>query len=183
MSNIGFLVQQEATWKAYVHPIPKPSSKPRPWQEPELRWADLAAEGNWSEAVVAYLKVNWRGRHCLWAVVNTLVAETRSATRSLAREAIKEALHSMMQLIRDRRVMRYKRRWVAALELPAELQPSGSEISCAIPERSRSASRWQHWVWRSVTFGRLRRKRLDEEGLRRWRQKLRIFGIFVHTSS
>jgi hypothetical protein len=146
------LIQPPATWRPYLHPIPKPSPKPRPWQEPELGWADFATDGNWSEAIVAYLKVNWRGRHGLWTVVNTLVTETRPTTRSVAREATKEALRSMMALIRERRVMRHRRRWVAALELPVELQPSGSQTSCVIlsPERRSTVP--------SVLCARLRRR-------------------------
>lgn len=116
--GVGFLIPPSTTWKPYVHPVPQPLPKPKPWQEPDLRWADLAYQGQWSEAIIAFLAVNWRGKHGLWTVVNTLVAESRPTTRSLTREATREALRSMMELVRQRRVMRYKKKWVASLELP-----------------------------------------------------------------
>jgi hypothetical protein len=116
--SIGFLIQPEATWKPYVHPVPKSSPKPRPWQEPDLRWADLADEQRWGEAIIAYLKVNWRGQHLMWRVINAVAAESRPETRSLIRSVTQDVLAAMMDLIRARRVMRYRRRWVAALELP-----------------------------------------------------------------
>lgn len=109
--SISFLVQPTSTWKPFVHPALKPSPKPKPWQAPELDWADLAAECRWDDAIVAYLETN--GKTPLWRVVNSLVAETRPATRSLGRSAIREALAAMMLLIRQRRVKRHRRRWVS----------------------------------------------------------------------
>jgi hypothetical protein len=64
------------------------------------------------------MKANWRGKHLMWHVVNSVVAESRPETRSLTRLAAKQALAAMMELIRARRVMRYRRRWIASLELP-----------------------------------------------------------------
>jgi hypothetical protein len=112
--SLSFLIQPTAIWKPYLHPIPKPSPKPRQWQEPELGWADLAAEQRWSEAIVAYLKAN--GKTLLWRVVNALVAESRPATRSLRRSATGEALSAMMRLVRERRIKRHRRRWVSAFD-------------------------------------------------------------------
>ena len=111
---IDCLIQPPVTWRPYLPPIPNPSRKPRPWQEPELGWADLADEQRWSEAIVAYLKAN--GKTLLWHVVNALVAESRPATRSLRRSATSEALSAMMQLVRERRIKRHRRRWVSAFD-------------------------------------------------------------------
>jgi hypothetical protein len=48
----------------------------------------------------------------------SVVAESRPETRSLTRLAAKQALAAMMELVRDRKVMRYRRRWIASLDLP-----------------------------------------------------------------
>jgi hypothetical protein len=116
--SVGFLIQPEATWKPYVHPIPKPSPKPKPWQELEPDWADLAAEEQWSQAIIAFLKANWRGQHLMWRVINAVVAESRPETRSLTRSVTQEVLAAMMGLVWQKRVLRYKKKWIAALELP-----------------------------------------------------------------
>jgi hypothetical protein len=112
--SIGALIQPPATWKPFVHPAPKPLPKPKPWQEPQLDWADLAYERRWEDAIISYLDSN--GKTLLWRVVNSVVAESRPATRSLGRSAAKEALSAMMLLIRQRRVKRHRRRWVTAVE-------------------------------------------------------------------
>jgi hypothetical protein len=101
----------------------------------------LAEQEDWSGAILGFLRKHWRGKYLLWGVINAVVAERRPEARYLVRRSSREALTAMMELIRQKRVMRYKRRWVACLELPAELLPPKSEISCAIPERSRTAGR------------------------------------------
>jgi pimeloyl-ACP methyl ester carboxylesterase len=112
--SIDVLIQPPATWQPFIHPAPKPLPKTKPWQEPELDWADLAGDRRWAEAIVAYLETN--GKTLLWRVINTVVAESRPATRSLGRSATREALSAMMQLIRQSRVKRHRRRWVTALD-------------------------------------------------------------------
>ena len=106
--SIGVLA--EPTWKPYAHPTLKPTPKPRLFQEADLRWADFAAEGRWEESVVAYLNVT--GKTLLWGVINRLVAEARPKTRSQTRVAAREVLGVMMRLIRERRIVRHRRRWV-----------------------------------------------------------------------
>ena len=137
---IDSLVQRPATWTRFVPPIPKPSPKPRPWQELELGWADLAVDGKWEESIIAYLKANWRGQHSMWRVLNTIIGETRPATRSVTREATKEALEALMELIRQRRVLRYKGAGLPAWNCPMECCRPSQRSSA----RSRSAVRARH---------------------------------------
>jgi hypothetical protein len=114
--SIGVFIQPNATWKP--NPIPKPTPSPRRWPEPDITWADLAAEQRWEQAIIAYLKLN--GKTLLWRVINCIAAETRPRTRSQTRLAARQALGVMMQLIRQRRIVRHRRRWVADLKLPVD---------------------------------------------------------------
>ena len=114
--GIDVFIQPNATWKPHSHPIPKPPSKLRCWEEPDLTWADLAAEQQWEEAIVAYLNLN--GKTLLWRAVNCVAAESRPRTRSQTRLAARKVLGVMMQLIRQRRIVRHRRRWVADVKPP-----------------------------------------------------------------
>ena len=109
--SIDVLIQPVATWGPYAHPIPKPPPKPNRWQEADLAWADFAAERRWEEAILAYLNVN--GTTLLWRLINSVIAEARPGTRSQTRLAAREALGVMMRLIRERHIVRHRRRWVA----------------------------------------------------------------------
>ena len=116
--SVGIIIPPPSTWRPYVPPVPKPARLSNRRPEPEQDWADLAADEDWPGAILGYLRQNWRGRHLLWHVINCVVAESRPEARWLVRRASKEALAAMMELIRQKRVLRYRRRWVAALELP-----------------------------------------------------------------
>jgi hypothetical protein len=81
----------------------------------------------------------------------------------------------MMDLIRERRVMRFRRRWVAALELPPELRPS-SKMNPGISPRS--APRAREGDSTPIRDGlktvRLRRNRFKSADLRRSRRRLMV---------
>ena len=122
--SIGILIQPTACWKPDLLTFAKLSTKLAQKPERVRDWPDFACDGQWSEAIIGYMKANWRGQHLMWRVINAVAAESRPETRSLTRSVTQEVLTAMMDLIRARRVMRYRRRWVAALELPPELRPS-----------------------------------------------------------
>ncbi len=90
-------------------------------------WEDLASDQRWAEAIIAYLQQNWRGQHRVWAVINAIVAEALPECRWQTREYAKEALDALMGLVRDKRVLRYRRKWIASLHsppvIPLELVP------------------------------------------------------------
>lgn len=73
--------------------------------------------------MAAFLRENWRGQHGFWSVLNAIVAEARPETRWQKRMYAKEALHALMRLIRQKKVLRYRKRWIASLELPHEVIP------------------------------------------------------------
>lgn len=73
--------------------------------------------------MLAYFRANWRGGHPLWSVVNAVVAEAMPESRWQVRDYTKEVLQTLTELIRQRRVLRYKRKWIAGLELAQEIVP------------------------------------------------------------
>jgi len=119
-----FLVQPAATWQ----PPNRTALKACVERPPQKRasWEDLAAEERWEEAIIEFLKANWRGKVLLWHVINRVVAESQPECRWQVREMTTAALRAMTGLIRQKRVMRFHRRWVAALELPFETVPIDS---------------------------------------------------------
>jgi len=116
-----FFVQPPATWRPPSGP-PAKAGVPRPALK-RACWEDLAAEERWEDAIVEFLRVNWRGKILLWHVINRIVAESRPECRWQVRSLTKQVLRAMNGLIRQKRVMRFQRRWVAALELPFETEP------------------------------------------------------------
>jgi len=119
-----FFVQPVATWRPPSNP-PAKAPLQRPGRRPTC-WEDLAAEERWEEAIIEFLKANWRGKVLLWHVINRVVAESQPECRWQVREMTTAALRAMTGLIRQKRVMRFHRRWVAALELPFETVPIDS---------------------------------------------------------
>lgn len=73
--------------------------------------------------MVAYLRQNWRGRHRMWAVLNTIVGEALPECRWQTRDFTREALKALTTLIRERRVLRHDKKWLATLEPPHEVVP------------------------------------------------------------
>jgi hypothetical protein len=72
---------------------------------------------------MAYLRENWRGQHRVWVVVNAVAAEAQPGCRWQMRDYTRQALMALMELIRGRRVLRFGRTWVAALDLPQPIVP------------------------------------------------------------
>jgi len=72
------------------------------------------------------------------------------------RALTKQALRAMTELIRQRRVLRFRRRWVAALELPSDIVPIDS-----IPRPLEGAM----WNW-NVSTAELRDSTSLTEGVK-----------------
>ena len=78
------------------------------------RWERYAAEENWEAALVGFLEDRWWDKLPLWHTVNAVVAESGQAGRADVRRATKETLAALMDLIKQGRVVRFKRCWVAS---------------------------------------------------------------------
>jgi len=96
----------------------KPKIIPPPRKPP--RWEDLASEERWKEALMAYLQQNWRGGSGFWHVINSVAAEAMPECRWQMRDYTRQVLEALMELVREKRVLRFKRKWVAALDLREE---------------------------------------------------------------
>ncbi len=70
-----------------------------------------------------YLQDNWRGQHRLWTVINTIVAEGLPECRWQTREYTKEVLGSVMELIHQKRILRFRKKWITTLDLPQQIIP------------------------------------------------------------
>ena len=96
------------------HPAQRPMvSSPPPSSAPT--WQDFAANEKWREAIVAYLRSDWRKTFKMWTVINEIVSESCQGSRFDVRAATFEALEEVMQLRRERIILRFKRRWIAIL--------------------------------------------------------------------
>jgi len=107
---------------AKLHPVPC-APKTVVGNSCALRWYHHAEQERWDEAILAYLAENWRGQHEMWSTINTVVAEARPIGRCERRRCATEALHALLKLVRQRRVLRYRKHWVACLEPAHEVVP------------------------------------------------------------
>jgi hypothetical protein len=109
----------------WVRPYVSAPHRPQPRKQvPQSRsWEDLASEELWEEALVAYLRQNWRGRHRMWCVLNMVVAEATPECRWQTRDFTREALKALTRLVRQGRVLRHQKKWLATLEPPHEVVP------------------------------------------------------------
>jgi hypothetical protein len=109
-------VQPVSTW----HPPAQAGIKPgRPQESPqpaEPDWCDLAAEERWAEAIISFLRTDWRKTFPLWTVINSVVAESRQQTRFDTRNATFEVLQEVMRRRRERVIFRFKRKWIAIMD-------------------------------------------------------------------
>lgn len=92
-------------------------------------WREFAADENWREAIIAYLRTDWRRSYKMWSLINEIVGESCQRSRFDLRAATFECLREMMSLRRERVIIRYRRKWVAILDngvpvIPFEIRPS-----------------------------------------------------------
>ena len=124
--SIGIFVTPESVWR---RPSPPPSTPATPKTQAksstrcQLSWEDFASQKHWRDALMGFLNANWRGAQPLWRVVNTVVAEALPKDRAERRAYAKSTLHALMELVRERKVLRYRRRWVASVDLDREIVP------------------------------------------------------------
>jgi hypothetical protein len=124
--SIGILITPASVWLPPGPPpitpaTPKTQEKSSTRRQPS--WEDFAGQKRWRDALLSFLKANWRGAHPLWKLVNMVSAEALPEGRAQRRAYAKAALHALMQLVKERKVLRHRRRWVAALVVDRELVP------------------------------------------------------------
>jgi hypothetical protein len=110
------LITPLAAWRPPL-PAKHPAPLPPPRKPAEPDWCDHAAQEHWAEAVVAYLRSDWRKKFPLWTVINEIVAESCPRSRFDVRAATFEVLGEVMRLRRERVIFRFQRQWIAILPL------------------------------------------------------------------
>ena len=136
---IDAFVTPVAGWRP-PRPSVAPPSPPPPCKPTEPDWCDFAAQERWEEAILAYLRADWRKTHRLWTVVNSIVAESCQQSRFDVRAATFEVLQEVMRLRRERVIFRYKRKWIASLDSGSPIIPlKDLPRPCGKLERTRPA--------------------------------------------
>jgi hypothetical protein len=121
-------------FNAFVTPAPgwrPPRSTPAPQPPPvgekarprQRDWEDAAFEEDWTWAVLRFLRQRRREAVPYWDVVNAVAHASIQPARWEVRFATKQVLQAVKALVRDRRVLRYRRRYLAILDLGAEIVP------------------------------------------------------------
>lgn len=114
--SISVLATPAAAWRPPTHATAAPARKQQAPQPTGPDWRDFAARERWEEAIVAYLRVDWRKTFRMWSVINEIVAESCQQSRFDTRAAAFEVLQEVMRLRRERVIFRYKRKWIAILD-------------------------------------------------------------------
>jgi hypothetical protein len=111
---------------------------PRPTQTlPKLGsrdWRDYAGEEAWESAIIGYLREHRRAPVKYWQVVNVLVAESMQASRWEVRYATRQLLAAIQSLLIARRIMRFRRTYLAILDTGDEIV--SLERYYALPNRT-----------------------------------------------
>jgi hypothetical protein len=119
MSSV--LVQPAATWSAPAH---KPTARPLVVRPPrQTGWEEHAANQDWELAVLEFLRRDWRKTFRLWEVVNQIVEASSPLNRREVRSVTLEVLQAVMRLRRQKRVFRFRRKWLAFLDFETQDLP------------------------------------------------------------
>ena len=105
-----------ATWQA-------PRSTPAPKPAPAVKststnrdWEDAAGDNDWQAAVLGYLRNRRREAVAYWGVINAVVLASAPPDRWEVRFVTRQVLTAVKALIKDRRVMRYRRSFLLVLD-------------------------------------------------------------------
>ena len=125
-------------------PASKKPLTPPPSRPAEPDWQDYAAEERWADAIITFLRADWRKSFPMWTVINAIVAESQQQSRFDVRAATFEVLAEVMRLRRERVIFRYKRNWIANLDngiplIPLEAMPRHSNTGHSTDHREPTA--------------------------------------------
>ena|ERR1035438_5846207 len=121
--SIAILATPAAAWQPAKHRPAEPRHIQQSAPPTQPDWRDYAARELWREAIIAFLRTDWRKCFKMWDVLNEIVAESCQRSRFDVRAATYEALQELMALRRERAVYRHRKRWIAILDLETPLPP------------------------------------------------------------
>jgi len=117
-------ISPSAGWRPpSIQVVVKPLPARTPSKPPARHWTDDAADELWEAAILGYLRARRREAVPYWQVVNSVVSESIPSTRWGVRLATKQVLLAVKALLQDRRILRYRRRYLTVLDLGQEIVP------------------------------------------------------------
>jgi hypothetical protein len=84
-------------------------------------WEDAALEGDWAAAVLGFLRERRREAVPYWEVVNGVAQASTQPDRWELRFATRRILAKVKELLHERKILRYRRRYLAVLDHPTEI--------------------------------------------------------------
>ena len=124
--SIGIFITPESVWRP---PVPPPITPATPKTQANtstrrrLSWEDHAFSKTWQAAVVEYLHAHGNRPAKLWQVINEVASEAVSRDRAELRQNKIQILRAITELMRGRSIMRYRRKWIASLEVRTKVVP------------------------------------------------------------
>ena len=103
-------------------PAPQPATAVKS-ARPNRDWEDAAGDGDWQEAVILYLRERRREGVPYWTVINAIALASAAPDRWELRYNTRQVLTAVKALIKDKRVMRYRRSYLAILDTGDEIIP------------------------------------------------------------
>jgi hypothetical protein len=113
------------------HAPQAPDSCKRPGRR---QWTEDAGDGDWAAAVLGYLRERRRDAVNYWRVVNEVVLASTPLDRRQVRCNTRQVLTAVQALLKARRVLRYRRRFLVILDTGDDVIPLAAYF--ALPWRT-----------------------------------------------
>lgn len=84
-------------------------------------WRDLACAGEWEASLLEYLQAHRHETVSLWAALNEIAASTAPEKKWMLRETKKRLLEAMLDLIRAKKVARWRRSQIRLIDTHGNL--------------------------------------------------------------
>jgi hypothetical protein len=89
---------------------------PDPSKAKPRHWSEFAGEDDWQNALVEYLREHRRTAVKYWTCINQIVGASVQGSRTGVRSATRQVLTALQALLKSKRVMRYKRKYLIVLD-------------------------------------------------------------------